>query len=50
MITRRLFLKSSGLAMFGVGAAPMWLARAADGPSRARKFWSRCSSAARWTG
>jgi uncharacterized protein (DUF1501 family) len=30
MITRRLFLKGSGLAMFGVGAAPMWLARAAD--------------------
>src|SRR4029079_3771837 len=31
MITRRLFLKGSGLAMFGVGAAPMWLARAAEG-------------------
>jgi uncharacterized protein (DUF1501 family) len=30
MISRRLFLKGSGLAMFGVGAAPMWLARAAD--------------------
>jgi len=26
MTTRRLFLKSSGLAMFGVGAAPLWLA------------------------
>ncbi len=37
MITRRLFLKSSGLAMFGVGAAPMWLARAADGPSPRKK-------------
>jgi len=36
MTTRRLFLKSSGLAMFGIGAAPMWLARAADG-SRPRK-------------
>jgi len=36
MTTRRLFLKGSGLAMFGVGAAPMWLARAADAP-RARK-------------
>jgi uncharacterized protein (DUF1501 family) len=36
MTTRRLFLKSSGLAMFGVGAAPLWLARAADSPS-ARK-------------
>ena len=36
MTTRRLFLKSSGLAMFGVGTAPMWLARAADS-SRPRK-------------
>ena len=35
--TRRLFLKSSGLAMFGVGAAPLWLARAADGPSPRKK-------------
>ena len=35
--TRRLFLKSSGLAMFGVGAAPMWLARAADGSSPRKK-------------
>jgi uncharacterized protein (DUF1501 family) len=33
MTTRRLFLKSSGLAMFGVGAAPLWLARAADSSS-----------------
>jgi len=37
MTTRRLFLKSSGLAMFGIGAAPMWLARAADGPSPRKK-------------
>jgi len=37
MISRRLFLKSSGLAMFGVGAAPLWLARAADGPSPRKK-------------
>ena len=37
MLTRRLFLKSSGLAMFGVGAAPLWLARAAEGPSPRRK-------------
>jgi len=37
MTTRRLFLKSSGLAMFGVGAAPLWLARAADGPSARKK-------------
>jgi uncharacterized protein (DUF1501 family) len=28
-MNRRWFLKSSGLAMFGVGAAPLWLARAA---------------------
>ena len=35
MNTRRLFLKNSTLAMFGVGAAPGWLARAADAaPSR----------------
>jgi uncharacterized protein (DUF1501 family) len=38
MTTRRLFLKSSGLAMFGVGAAPLWLARAADGPSARKKI------------
>ena len=37
MTTRRLFLKSSGLAMFGVGAAPMWLARAAEGSSPRKK-------------
>ena len=37
MTTRRLFLKSSGLAMFGVGAAPLWLARAADAPSARKK-------------
>jgi len=36
MFTRRLFLKSSGMAMFGLGAAPPWLARAA-GSSTARK-------------
>lgn len=29
MFTRRAFLKCSGLAMFGVGSAPSWLARAA---------------------
>jgi uncharacterized protein (DUF1501 family) len=28
MPTRRLFLKSSALAMFGVGSAPLWLSRA----------------------
>jgi uncharacterized protein (DUF1501 family) len=37
MTTRRLFLKSSGLAMFGMGAAPMWLARAADAPGARKK-------------
>src|SRR5712692_3839613 len=31
MYTRRAFLKGSSLAMFGVGAAPSWLARAAYG-------------------
>src|SRR5271155_5439655 len=29
MFTRRAFVKNSGLAMFGVGAAPAWLGRAA---------------------
>jgi uncharacterized protein (DUF1501 family) len=28
--TRRLFLKQSGLAMFGIGTAPLWLTRAAQ--------------------
>ena len=37
MTSRRLFLKSSGLAMFGAGAAPLWLARAADAPSARKK-------------
>ena len=37
MTTRRLFLKSTGLAMFGAGAAPLWLARAADAPSAHKK-------------
>ncbi|MGC4051446.1 MAG: DUF1800 family protein [Paludibaculum sp.] len=34
MATRRVFLKNSALALFGVGAAPQWLARAAAGPER----------------
>src|SRR5258706_1465627 len=41
MQSRRLFLKSSGLAIFGVGAAPAWLSRAvyaADGPARRKKI------------
>src|SRR5579872_2918410 len=40
MQSRRLFLKSSALAMFGLGAAPAWLSRAvyaADAPARRRK-------------
>ena len=41
MTTRRLFLKSSGLAMFGVGAAPMWLARAADSAEPAQESSGR---------
>src|SRR6266478_3435719 len=30
MFTRRAFVKGSSLAMFGIGAAPSWLARAAS--------------------
>lgn len=40
MTSRRLFLKNSGLAVFGVGtfgAAPAWLARAAEAPARRKK-------------
>jgi len=37
MTSRRLFLKSTGLAMFGVGAMPGWLARAADAPVLRKK-------------
>ena len=41
MQSRRLFLKSSALAIFGVGAAPAWLSRAvfaSDGPARRKKI------------
>ena len=41
MSTRRLFLKSAALGMFGVGAAPAWLSRAlyaADAPSPRKKI------------
>jgi uncharacterized protein (DUF1501 family) len=41
MTSRRLFLKSSALAMFGVGSAPAWLSRtlyAADAPSPRKKI------------
>ena len=40
MYTRRAFLKGSSLAMFGVGVAPSWLARAAyaaDSPGKSKK-------------
>ena len=41
MPTRRVFVKSSALAMFGVGAAPAWLGRAAfanDAPATHKKI------------
>lgn len=38
MLNRRVFLKSSALAMFGVGAAPHWLARAAEGVESRKKI------------
>ncbi|MBY0504144.1 MAG: DUF1501 domain-containing protein [Bryobacteraceae bacterium] len=34
---RRAFFKSSGLALFGAGAVPGWLARAAQGPKARRR-------------
>jgi uncharacterized protein (DUF1501 family) len=37
MFTRRAFLKGSSLAMFGVGAAPSWLARAASASPGGKK-------------
>jgi uncharacterized protein (DUF1501 family) len=37
MSTRRIFLKGAGLAMFGIGAAPLWLARAAADSSSRKK-------------
>jgi len=38
MLNRRVFLKNSALAMFGVGAAPHWLARAAEGAESRKKI------------
>ncbi len=41
MPTRRIFLKSSALAMVGVGAAPVWLSRAVfakDAPGARKKI------------
>jgi uncharacterized protein (DUF1501 family) len=37
MLTRRIFLRGSAIAMAGMGAAPMWLARAAASEGRKRK-------------
>src|SRR5579871_5286872 len=37
MLTRRYFLRGSAIAMAGVGAAPMWLARAAATESKKNK-------------
>jgi uncharacterized protein (DUF1501 family) len=37
MITRRLFLRGSAVVMAGIGAAPSWLARAAEGAKGKRK-------------
>ena len=37
MLTRRIFLRGSAIAMAGMGSAPMWLARAAAAEGRKRK-------------
>src|ERR1700733_3187283 len=37
MLTRRVFLRGSAIAMVGMGQAPMWLARAAGAEGRKRK-------------
>jgi uncharacterized protein (DUF1501 family) len=37
MLTRRVFLRGSAIAMAGMGAAPMWLARAAATEGKKRK-------------
>jgi uncharacterized protein (DUF1501 family) len=37
-MTRRFFVKNSGLAMFGIGAAPAWLARAAAAGNGRKKI------------
>ncbi len=37
MLTRRIFLRGSAIAMAGMGEAPMWLARAAAAEGRKRK-------------
>ncbi len=53
MTSRRIFLKSSALAMFGIGSAPAWLSRAAyaqDAPGRRKKILVAIFSSkqARW--
>ena len=37
MLTRRVFLRGSAIAMAGMGQAPLWLARAAATPGKKRK-------------
>src|SRR5579862_4308584 len=37
MLTRRIFLRGSAIAMVGMGSAPMWLARAAASEGKRRK-------------
>jgi uncharacterized protein (DUF1501 family) len=37
MMTRRLFVRGSAVVMAGIGAAPTWLARAAEGAKGKRK-------------
>src|SRR5258708_1440183 len=37
MMTRRIFLRGSAVVMAGIGAAPSWLARAAEGAKGKRK-------------
>lgn len=37
MTTRRLFLKTSGIALFGLGTSPVWLKRAVAAPGSSRK-------------
>ena len=49
-LSRRFFLKSSGIALVGLGAVPGFLARAAVAMrARAERYWWCCSSAARPT-
>src|SRR5262249_25608943 len=38
MLNRRYFLRDSAIVMAGLGAAPKWLARAADGAKAKRKI------------